>query len=218
MAKDFAEQAIEQFKELFVRSAPLEGFTGQEEIISLDPRTGLFHRVDLSTITIGIDQTTRNGSVEVVWIEDLDFEVLSGDFYVAGTKYRLNGGLVTLNTGDATHPRFDVIVANIDGSPGVVEGSPAADPAFPEVDPDTQLALKPILVAALATTPSDVANEAVYEENTEWTTAKNDPADVIDLAATVNPYTGSVHIQFDGAPSGSYVTFTDGVTHAVEDL
>jgi hypothetical protein len=166
----------------------------------------------------GSDQTTRNVNIQVVWLENLDFAVTAGDFYLDGTRYSITGETVTLANGDGSNPRFDVIVAETDGTAGVVAGTPAADPAIPDVDFGTQVALTTVLVAQSATTPSDISNTAVYEENTEWTTAESDSGTTIDLAATADPHAGSVHIEFVNVVNGDFITFTDSVTHSATEF
>lgn len=152
---------------------------------------------------------------QVVWLGDLDFRVLAGTIQIEGQTYTIAETDITLAVADGTHPRIDVIAADITAGPAAVKitGVAAADPAQPEVDPDTQIFLTFVTVAAGATTPTGVAEEQVYLDNAgEWTaTASNariDPDDVTD------PDQGTKAVFFDAAQSGDNIVFADSALHS----
>ena len=109
-----------------------------------------------------------------------------------------------------------MIVAETDGTVGSVTGTAAASPVEPEIDSDTQIKVALVLVAAGATTPSDVSNEDVYLENTEWTSA--DSGATIDPDDTSDPYSGSKAVLFDAAGDGDYLTLTDASAHSASEF
>lgn len=172
----------------------------------------------IEAIALGANRETRNLTVNVAWISGLIFQVSDGDIMVDGKVYSVTGGLVTLATADGSNDRFDVIVAQTDGTATKVTGTAAADPAVPEVDPDTQVALTTVLVEASATTPTGPTNENVYLENTEWTSSENDSGTNINLADTTDPNNGSAHISFATAPDGDYIELEDGSDHFASEF
>ncbi len=165
-------------------------------------------------IATGTSQANRNVSISVAHIEDLDFQVSGGAFYLAGVRYEITGEVVTLSAADGSNPRFDVIVAETDGTAGVVTGTPAADPAVPEVNPDTQFALVEVLVGAGASAPSDITDTVVYDEDDDWTSSESDSGTTIDLASTDDPNNGTVHIEFAAVVDGDYIELEDSSTHS----
>lgn len=133
----------------------------------------------------------------VAWVGNLDFIVAAAVYQIAGTQYTSAQDTVTLNAGDATNPRIDVIALDTAGAVVVIEGTPAADPSAPTVDAGTQLALTFVLVDANATTPGGtITNTVMYAENTgpptEFTTTSNGSGWTLNSVA--DPHAGSTHI------------------------
>ena len=150
----------------------------------------------------------------VAWLGGLDFLVTSWAARIDGVIYTGPAEVVTLPDADDTNPRIDVIAVTSSSNATVIEGTAAANPAKPEVDPSTQIEVTFATVAAMATTPSNISNEDVYLENTEWTSAEQDSGTTIDLAATTDPNTGTKHVAFAAVVDGDYITFTDSTTHS----
>lgn len=96
---------------------------------------------------------------------------------------------VTLAASDATYDRFDAVVVTETGVVSVVTGTPAADPATPTLD-DDELLVQYILVQATTTAPTPT-QDAIYLDNTEWTTSTY-------TAAT--PATGSINFDATNTP------------------
>lgn len=162
-----------------------------------------------STIDSNYDYNQRLSGGDVAWVTGLTFSVSPAKIMVDGTVYETDAATVTLSDGDGTHPRKDVIAANIDGTIDVVEGTPAASPAEPDVDPNTQVLLTVIDVAQSATTPSNVGNTVIYDEDDNWTSAV---VGNVNAADTSDPRTGTKAIKFTAADNGDRVTLTAAAT------
>lgn len=146
-----------------------------------------------------------------------DYFVWQQDSLINGTAFPdYDSDTVTVNDGDATNDRFDVIVYNADLTFSVVEGTPSLNPSIPIIDTDTQVAATIVFVEASSTQPSDVDTEIIYDENAqvvgdEWDTAVSGAtviADNTDIAES-----GTTSIKFNGAGNNDSITLTDSVTH-----
>jgi hypothetical protein len=151
-------------------------------------------------------------SGSAVWLTGLTFQVSDCIFSIDGQLYTSAAEQVTLGAADGSNPRIDVIAVNIDGTADVVAGTAAADPVKPETDPNTQVEVTFVLVATGATTPSNVSNEDVYLENTEWTSAESGAT--VDPDDTSDPQTDTKAVLFDAAGDADFLTLTDSVSHA----
>ena len=122
------------------------------------------------------------------------FDVSAAVILVDGVTYEIPAGQVTLSGSDPEDPRFDLVVANINGTFEVVEGQP---PVVPVAGED-QVSLALIEVAAGATTPT-VTTTPVYLENNEWSTSvANIGSPVLGSAnftSTNDPFEGAVNIE-----------------------
>ena len=153
----------------------------------------------------------------VAWIGGLNFQISDWGARIDGVIYTGVAEVLTLGAADGTNPRIDVIAFTSSGTAVVVAGTPAATPSKPEVDPSTQVEATFATIAAMATTPSDVSNEDVYLENTEWTSSESDSGTTIDVAATDDPNTGTVHIEFDEVVDGDYIELEDASSHSATE-
>jgi hypothetical protein len=100
------------------------------------------------------------------WTSNLNFVVTAQSFPVAGEWYSIGGEFgLTLDAADPTFDRFDLFVADIDGSIKKITGTPAASPAEPNYDFQTQYPIKFIRVQAAATDPGGYSGEAVFNED-----------------------------------------------------
>ena len=116
-------------------------------------------------------------------------------YTIQGNLYNTLATTVTLNPGDLTNPRIDVIFADNLGVVGVIEGVPAPAPAKPSVDPLTQVEITFVTIAANATAPV-IAIEQIYDENiappAEWVNSTDGP---VIFNSAVDPYNGLVSIE-----------------------
>jgi len=148
---------------------------------------------------------------EVIWRGNLDFTIKAASYYILGTLYNSPDTDVTLAAADATNPRIDTFYVDVDGLAGVITGTPAADPQEPSIDPETQLRLTIAQVDALATTPTGVTQDIIYDENlgtpSEWDTSTNNVT-AVDFADTADPDNGTIHIDVNGDGNAHYSRFT----------
>ena len=154
-------------------------------------------------------------SGSAVWDTGLTFRVTQCVYVISNVTYISDPASVTLGAADGTHPRIDVIAIGSDGVPVVVAGTAAATPVKPEVS-DEQVEITFATIAALATTPSDVSDTVIYDEDDDWTSAVSAN---VDAAATANPHGGTKHIQWNSsAITGNYVTLTRGTSISPGDV
>jgi hypothetical protein len=152
------------------------------------------------------------GTGIVTWSgSGLIFDVTAGTYCIDGVRYTSAAGQITLDAADGTNPRFDVIALDNTGSIVKITGTAAANPAEPQIDPATQVYLTSVLVAAGATTPTQVSSVTVYDENTEWTTGTSGTISANFDNAT-NVTSGSKSISVASWSSGGTLTFTNSST------
>jgi hypothetical protein len=154
------------------------------------------------------DHSTRLISGTVTWIENLDFQVSYLEYQILGQRISSPGGLITIAANTDENPRFAVIYADIYGNIGYILGDSAPAPAVPIVNDTTQIHLTTIYIPALGTEPGtdpggetpEIVTEIIYDENTEWQTAKiEDTGVTVDFDALTDPQTGVKHIKTDFA-------------------
>ena len=147
----------------------------------------------------------------VIHLENLDYRCWVNGFTINNVTY--GDSLMrelTLNVGDATHPRKDVFAIDVSGaSPNivVVEGTPAATPLEPSLDLTTQVMLGLREVPAGATTDPTASHEVIYDENIEW--VNNYAQSGSDLDYTVDSFKGSKNIK-TVATTEDYFQWTKG--------
>jgi hypothetical protein len=141
----------------------------------------------------------------VFWTGGLNYTVSAASYILGGVFYSSPQTNLTLAAADPTQDRIDIIAVDSTGHAVVIAGTPAAIPVAPDLDPSTQLQLTFAYIAATATTPSNVGNENIYLENSEYTSSTNAAAR-INLASTSNPFAGSKDIEATGAGNGDFVT------------
>ena len=182
---------------------------------------------DIETRTVDLE--SGEGLIEIIdvsaeWTSDLIFDVTANNFPVLSTWYAATPDTITLDASDGTHPRFDLLTAIAPVSPatvgtvGKITGTPAASPARPDYDPSLVYPIKFVLVAALATEPSDTSTELVYDEDlgeaTEWTATENTSGARIITDSTDEAFSGSKSIHFDSTTTSDFLTFTNATTVA----
>jgi hypothetical protein len=97
----------------------------------------------------------------------LTFDVTSAIYTINGVRYTSGAGSITLTAADPTNGRYDLIAVDNTGAIVKITGTAASNPTIPQVDPATQVYLTAIYVAAGATTPSDITQTIIYDQNTE---------------------------------------------------
>jgi hypothetical protein len=149
-----------------------------------------------------------NGNVS--YISGLTFNVSPLEYLINGTIYDIaSTTTVTLNSGDSTYDRIDVIYADINGNTGVLEGTPSENPEKPIVDGFNQVEVTFVLVPANSIIP-DINQVIVYNENlgppNEWTfgSVGLQPTRIIG-SSTDQAYTGSTSIRVSGV-TGAFTT------------
>ncbi len=175
-----------------------------------------------NTIQVGINeqnltlwdlvvQGNRLLSGNVSYISGLTFSVSPLEYLINGTIYDITSATtVTLNSGDSTYDRIDVIFADISGNTGVLEGTPSENPEKPIVDGDTQVEVTFVLVPANSTT-ADINAFIIYNENSgppsEWTFGAGGAQPTrISGDSTDTAYSGVTSIKVSGV-TGAYTTF-----------
>lgn len=149
-----------------------------------------------------------NGGVS--YISGLTFDVSILEYIINGQVYNItSGNTITLNSGDTTFDRIDVIYSDINGMVGILEGNPSTNPEKPIVDGDTQVEVTFISVPANATTPS-IDSFLIYNENTglpsEWNFySVGTQASRIIGSSTGQTYSGTTSISVSGV-TGVYTT------------
>lgn len=165
----------------------------------------------LTQLIYGYEVWTGTG---LVWVNTPLGYTINCTFYTALPQ------TVTGATADLSLPRIDVIYADTLGVVGILTGIPAESPTKPQVDQFSQIELTFYTVDALATTPTGISNELIYNENvgepTEWT-----PTSTIGTANfgyLTNPCVGSKSILIPTWTNGSTLTLTDNTTHLISDF
>ena len=138
--------------------------------------------------------------------------IVNGIYYDATLS-----AVLTLNDGDATHPRIDVIVVTLTDpiaetfAYSIIEGTPAASPVKPVVNLENQVEFTFRTVAAGETTDPNAATELVYNENTGESSEWDNSFLLTDgeLDATDDPFLDTYYIKvLDGTlPADPRVVF-----------
>jgi hypothetical protein len=170
------------------------------------------------TCTLGGECFVGQGSVTgtflvsgggVSWVSGLTFTVSAATYYIDGTLYNSPQATVTLPAADPSLARIDTIIVTSGSIATSVQGQAAAPPFEPSLDPTSQLKLSSVLVAAGATTPSDLTRTLIYDENTggpgEWVATAS--AGTLITNSTAFPNTGSLDIEGTAVALGDQVTF-----------
>jgi hypothetical protein len=168
--------------------------------------------------TLGLDTTftdaryLQNGLIDggvVTWSgTGLTFNVTAANYVINKIKYTSAAGSITLNTADATNPRYDVIAVDNTGAIIKITGTPAVNPVIPQVNPNTQLLLTSVYLPAGAVIPPNINQNIIYDENTEvYTGAAGNGLPVIFNQSTV-VYHGAVAINAGASSTFGDIDFT----------
>jgi len=145
------------------------------------------------------------------FLSGLTFAVTDLDYIIAGQLYTASATNVTINPGDPSLDRIDLIIADVNGNISVVEGTPDTNPVKPDIDESTQIEVTFINVPAGAVV-IPIPITLVYDENTgtpsEWNTSTNYPTG-IDFNATNIFYNGTKSIRLTNVPTAKTIVFTN---------
>lgn len=130
---------------------------------------GIWRKIGTEGIKCGL---TCSDCGIVTWSgTGLTFDVTSADYNLNSVPYHYSGGSVTLDAADGSFDRFDAIVLTSSGLTKIT-GTASSDPQLPQFDPCSNILLTYIFVQTGATTPTQVTDELIYDENAEtWTHA-----------------------------------------------
>lgn len=139
-----------------------------------------------------------------IWLSNLTFTVSDLAYSIGGYGYASLETNITLSAAHATLNRIDTIIADFDGAISVLAGTAAVDPIKPVANCITEVEVTHAYIPAGATTPTNVTEDVVYQENVEWpvTTSGNMASNL-----TVNPYQGTVHCAATNATVGHWLQF-----------
>jgi len=103
---------------------------------------------DLSILAAGHGLTgVTSGCAASVTGADLNVTIAAGVVIIGSRDVIVASGTVAIGAGNATNPRFDLIVANTSGTKSVVAGIAAANPVFPAI-PGASIVLHAVYVPA----------------------------------------------------------------------
>jgi hypothetical protein len=113
---------------------------------------------------------------------------------------------ITLDAADVTNDRRDRFIINESGWDKLT-GTPSVTPIAPVANNITEVGLGDVLIEANALVPSDITDEDVYKENTEWTGSKTGTGTVA-FNSTVDPFAGTVSVESTSIQNGLRIIFT----------
>lgn len=141
----------------------------------------------------------------------LAFDVTAASYNLNSTSYVFSGGSVTLDAADGTFDRFDAIVLTSSGL-SKVTGTASSDPQLPQFDPCASILLTYVFVQTLATTPTQVLDELIYDENAEtWSHATSGTISA-NFASTVTSSVGTKSIAVASWSNNANIIFTAPAT------
>lgn len=143
---------------------------------------------------------------DVVWLHDYVYNVSAATYLIDGVTYSSPSTDITLSAADASLDRIDVFALTTSNTAIAITGTPSSPPVEPTVDASTQLQISFATVTANTTQPSDVTNNWIYQENTEWT-ASTSNSSTVNLSSTLSPYAGTVSIEGTNVANGTTITF-----------
>jgi hypothetical protein len=136
------------------------------------------------------DSGTRLISGSIPWKSGLTFSSTDLVYKLLGIQYTAAARELTCEPSDPDLPRMDVIYVDTNSNSQIAKGTPAENPSTPVLGP-TQFALMTVLIAAGATTPSNLEVTVIYDENIEWaTTESHDPDITVNFNSVQSPYSG----------------------------
>lgn len=210
---------------------------GRDYYFTLD----VFSEYDVPTKTSEIENDGADGENPFITLKDIyrgnavidyGFYKLPGDnydYFVWASLYIINNVVyneyisdtVTLNDGDTEFNRTDWIAINNDETFSVVEGTPAESYGPPELDNETQVGLTFITVEANSTSPSNVENILMYDENLQQAGDEYDTyrsTTRITLDSTEQKVSGTKSIKFASVIDGDRIELSSTVGFERDDV
>ena len=128
------------------------------------------------------------------------FNCYADPYIILNQVYSALPNSVTLGAAPGTvgDKRKDAIVADVNGVFVIVPGVESPNPEDPDIDEQTQRLITIVLVQQGQTTPTDIFEVSVYDENAgepNEFTATDDGGGTYDLASTNSPSKNSIHIE-----------------------
>ena len=158
-----------------------------------------------------------NGGVVLRSTTALIYNVWATSFVINNVYYNINvSDDVTLNTGDATFDRIDVLAIEVDntskpftGTVVVIEGTPSANPVKPTVDLSNQVEVSFVNVAANQIIDPNAITDTIYDDNTgeptEWNNVLTPTG--ANLNDGTDPKVGTVAMSFPVYTSTDVLSF-----------
>lgn len=107
----------------------------------------------------------------ISWAHDLTYNVTAAFYRIGCVNYTSPADSVTFEDADPDLDRIDAIVLTTLGTVEVVTGEAAVNPVSPNIDENSQLQIGIAYIPANSTTPLNVTQTIIYDENTappEW--------------------------------------------------
>lgn len=143
------------------------------------------------------DSNSKLISGTIVWKSGLTYESTEMKYKILGISYTADPTTLTLEDSDPVYDRIDVFYLDSNGNLKIKTGAPGAVPAQPTLT-ELELFVSSAYIEAGALVPKGITVVKVYDEKTgdEWTpTASVDAGNTtIDIESTVDPYSGTKHI------------------------
>jgi hypothetical protein len=159
-------------------------------------------------VTAAIDGGTYfTGPAYALWTGNgLIFDVIYPTYFLDGQQFPGGNDQISLPSGDSTYDRFDAIIVDSGGATSI-QGVPEAAPVFPNVDSINQLLITYINIPTSGTTPGNIDEKIIYDENLEWVGSGN--LTNLNFNNTTNPNFGLKHTSFTGFSSSSFLQYND---------
>lgn len=163
---------------------------------------------DVETIVYYNNQLISGGAS---FVSGLTFAITDLLYIISGQLYNSLASNVTINVGDPSFDRIDIIVVDIFGVVSVVEGLPAINPIKPDIDESTQVEVTFITVP-MGAVALPIPITIVYDENigppTEWSATTNFPSNINVNSSTGTPYSGTKSIELTNVPTAKTIVFS----------
>lgn len=189
----------------------LKNYSGARVYTTTDGRVWIRNvsktRWENDALNISGCYTMLNGGV-VTWSgSGLAMDVSPATYIINCKTYYSPQSQVTLSAADPSLPRIDVIAVDTNSSVVIVAGTAASNPVKPQVNPNSQLELTSVLVPAGATTPGNITQTVIYDQNTEWTGSASGVT--VNFANTSNPFHLTIAADVNTIANGNTITFTN---------
>lgn len=137
----------------------------------------------------------------------LNFNASEAFYNLDYIPYHFTGDSISLSAADGTFGRFDAIVLTSSGL-SKITGTASADPQLPQFDPCENILLTYVLVGAGATTPTQVSDEVIYDENVETWTHSTSGTISSNFASTTTAFHGTKTIALASWSNNANILFT----------